>query len=353
MSNPNIHLFTLSGSRLYGLDTPESDYDYRGVFSAPLSHYVGGIDRPQIEGITAAKSIPHEPHSKDTVVYDLKKFIGLAAKSNPNIIELLWVNEYLYLDAIGEKLIALRDVFLTDSIRHTFAGYAHSQLKRLESHRKWLLDPPDLSKPLNRPENLLDKVEVNAFLEFLYTSVKDVIEFSGPAEELAKILSDGIDYKAVFKNYALDEAGFRKLVSTDSGPPNYLRALQETHEYRRNAAHRAAYEKWLETRNPTRAAAERKCGYDSKNALHLMRLLLQAEHIIKDDLSQRLVVSIDDLPPAERDLMVRIRDGEVPYSELMAVAELKFKLVKNARTSLPKAVSEEYQSDLLWDLLNS
>ena len=105
-------------------------------------------------------------------------------------------------------LIAIdnRAKFLTKKVKASYIGYANAQLHKVETHRRWLLDPPqrkpkpedfgftDLYKPLNLSE-------INAFFYFLWLVVRDCIEYLEAAEELKTLLLEKIDYKQVFLNH--------------------------------------------------------------------------------------------------------------------------------------------------------
>src|SRR5690606_4132625 len=61
----------------------------------------------------------------DVVIYDLAKLVGLCVQANPNMLELLFVDEreILHTTPIWERLRARRHSFLSQKVRHTFAGY--------------------------------------------------------------------------------------------------------------------------------------------------------------------------------------------------------------------------------------
>jgi RNA repair pathway DNA polymerase beta family len=69
----------------------------------------------------------------DTVSYELKKFVGLLEKSNPNVMSLLWLDPqyYIYVSDLGRRLIDSRELFVSKLIYHAFTGYAHGQLHRM------------------------------------------------------------------------------------------------------------------------------------------------------------------------------------------------------------------------------
>ena len=77
-----ILLDTVSGSRTYGLETPESDTDTRGVFILPQDLYFGFN---HIEQVNSERN--------DHTYYELGKYLKLLAKNNPTSIELLFAPE--------------------------------------------------------------------------------------------------------------------------------------------------------------------------------------------------------------------------------------------------------------------
>src|ERR1044072_8096814 len=126
------------GSHAYGTNVVTSDVDVKGVCIEPLSHQLGFLHSFEQHELMASRG-----HSHDLVIYSLKKFAKLAADCNPNIIEVLHVDDsdVLFIDEFGDRLREIRDEFLSKKAKFTFSGYAHAQLKRIKTHRAWLLDP--------------------------------------------------------------------------------------------------------------------------------------------------------------------------------------------------------------------
>jgi len=105
------------------------DIDLMGVYLAPLEYYIGlGLGRRY------RKSIEKFVGKYDVVHYELRKFVNLLIKSNPNVLSLLWVkdNHYLKRTDYGDLLIENRDLFVSKLAYASFTGYAYSQLKRME-----------------------------------------------------------------------------------------------------------------------------------------------------------------------------------------------------------------------------
>jgi len=123
----------ITGSRAYGLDTPESDVDTRGV-CIPEARYILGLGTFE----------QWESEDSDHVIFGLSKFVRLALQGNPNIIELLFTPEdcVIFVDPdIGAPLISARNLLLSRRVGERFMNYALHQLKRIERHYRWLKTP--------------------------------------------------------------------------------------------------------------------------------------------------------------------------------------------------------------------
>lgn len=112
----------VTGSRAYGLDTEFSDTDMKGVMVAPTSEVLG-LRKPKE---TIVRTNP------DVTYYEVEKFINLALKCNPTVLELLFLDGYTQLTAEGHWLVDSRYKFLSSTVYMTYGGYALSQARRLE-----------------------------------------------------------------------------------------------------------------------------------------------------------------------------------------------------------------------------
>lgn len=128
----NIVLLVVAGSHGYGLNTEESDLDIRGISMGTLDSILG------LESFDV-----FEDKKTDTVIYSMKRFVELAMKGAPNVLEILFSNpeNILYCDEkIGKMLLDNRDMFLSKRVYYSFRGYAKNALKdaekRLENEPK-------------------------------------------------------------------------------------------------------------------------------------------------------------------------------------------------------------------------
>jgi predicted nucleotidyltransferase len=110
------------GSRAYGLDNDESDVDRRGVYLAPA----------ELEWSLFGAPEQFEDNGAQSCYWELQKFIVMALKANPNILECLYSPMVEKISPLGKELLALRQRFLSQMIFQTFNGYAMSQFKKIE-----------------------------------------------------------------------------------------------------------------------------------------------------------------------------------------------------------------------------
>ncbi|MDB6067990.1 MAG: hypothetical protein JWR26_4198 [Pedosphaera sp.] len=110
------------GSRAYGLENDESDTDLRGIYLAPAELQWSLFGAPE----------QFEDNATQSCYWELQKFIIMALKANPNILECLYSPLVEKVTPLGEELLALRERFLSQMIFQTFNGYALSQFKKIE-----------------------------------------------------------------------------------------------------------------------------------------------------------------------------------------------------------------------------
>ncbi len=69
----------------------------------------------------------------DVTIYELRKFVRLLIKNNPNVLSLLYLEDSMFLRKIPQfqRLIDNRDLFLSKQSYYSFCGYAKSQLDRI------------------------------------------------------------------------------------------------------------------------------------------------------------------------------------------------------------------------------
>ncbi|HZW06699.1 MAG TPA: nucleotidyltransferase domain-containing protein, partial [Phycisphaerales bacterium] len=73
-----------------------------------------------------------ENEATQEVYWELEKYLRLALKGNPNVLETLYTPLVEHADATAQRMLAMRSAFLSRLIYQTFNGYALSQMNKLE-----------------------------------------------------------------------------------------------------------------------------------------------------------------------------------------------------------------------------
>ena len=285
------------GSRLYGTNTEKSDTDYRGVTNTPLN-----VVLDLFQGFEQKDSGFVED---DKVIYDLGKFIKLCAASNPNIIELLFIpdSHILFSSPAWEKLIENRQYFLSKKARHTFSGYAMSQLNDIKNHRQWFINPPK-EKPTRKMFELTDSPKASG-----------------------------------------ENLGFLESLSLDLIDNEYRDEFRREIEYRQQKKAWDNYASWAKNRNPERKRLEELYQYDVKHASHLVRLMTEGKELL---LTGKITFP---LPNAEE--ILAIKNGKYQYEEIIEIAETmddQF-AVWEQNSPLPYSANQEKLSELYCKLV--
>lgn len=114
------------GSRAYGLDVPGSDWDRRGFYLPPA------------ERQWALDKVPEQLENPATeeVYWEIEKFLALALKANPGVLECLYSPLVEKVTPLAQELLDMREIFLSRLIYQTFNGYAVSQFRKLEQDQR-------------------------------------------------------------------------------------------------------------------------------------------------------------------------------------------------------------------------
>jgi len=293
----------ISGSKAYGTSTPESDTDVRGIAIVPDKRYYYGFIKNFEQ---------YMDNTNDVQIYDIRKFFALARACNPNIIEILEINNPKLILKETKWSTILKEnkhKFLSMKAALTFSGYAFAQLQRIETHRKWLLNPPE-HYPM-RTEFGLDEKQSMSFEKL---------------QAMNKLINDG----------QMQDA-------------NIIQYIQKENNFRNACMHYKQYEEWKKTRNEKRAELEAKYGYDTKHASHLVRLLRMGKEILTIG---KVIVERNDAQE-----LIDIRSGKSSYDEIINYAkqidaEIKELYKQPEKCNVPYSPNEDELDELCTNIVN-
>lgn len=278
------HLLVLGlvGSHSHGTYIPKEaddgidDVDYMGIVVPPARHLLG------------LKEWEHwvwQSEELDVVLYSMRKAVTLMLKGNPNILGLLWLDEYREVSREGSWLMANRGVFASASnVYDAFVGYATNQLQKMTTFSE------ERASEYERAREAVIAIGVEP---------EDVLRASGGVDQ---ILAQPVVI-----------AG-RRISDTE-----VVHTL-----VRFRSLHRKFFSGYM---GEKRRAMVRRYGYDVKNASHLIRLLRTGIEYL------RTGVMHVRRPDAEE--LIAIKRGEWPLARVQAEASCLFDDAKRAFDESP------------------
>jgi len=332
----NLIVKHYAGSMAYGTNIATSDTDFRGIFCGdPINvrtpFFVVRECEDQLE--------------EDTKFYELSHFMKLCLDCNPNIIETLWVDDsdIVIRTPAYDLLRANRAKLLSSKVAFTFSGYAIAQLKRIKGHNKHINKPQPEMPP--QPKNFLKVIQ-------WFGSEKNLNPIIDIYNEHHRLVPFGNDMYGVFPapDYRLwNNIGTLNTEFQPEERERYTGPLMlvkwNRQEYKVAKEEHRKYWEWKNNRNDARGELEEQFGYDTKHAMHLVRLLRMGVEILRH---HDVIVKRPDA--AE---LLEIRNGAWSYDELLEYStdmDIKIREVWYNNTSLPKKPNIKFAANLLMDL---
>jgi uncharacterized protein len=297
----------VSGSKAYGLDTAGSDTDIRGVFVLPKQLYYSLDYTPQVSN-----------ESNDIVYYELKRFMELLSKNNPNILEILATpeNAVLYCHPLFREIEPA--MFLSKQCEKSFADYAFTQVKKAYGLEKKILNPVDKER-----KSVLDFCFVYSEKESM--PLRRFMSANNWDQHLAGLTAIP-HLRDCYNLYYNEGAGYSGIARKDNSNDVSLSVVEKGEKpvallyfnkdgYSVYCKKYKEYWDWVGKRNESRYASTMQHGknYDAKNMMHVFRLL----HMAKEIATERKI----NVSRPDREFLLDIKNGKFEYTELLERAE--------------------------------
>ena len=361
------------GSHAYGTNVPTSDTDYAGVFIQSEDDILGLKYKEQVND-----------DSNDTVIYELRRFLGLLGTNNPTVLELLNTPEdcVIYKDPVFDFILENREKFITKLCANSFGGYAKQQISKAKGQNKkqnWEKDKVTRKDVLdfvyviegeksipwkvwnedyNYEEKFIGVVNVpnarDIYAVYFDEVARDMFSENEPEDmrnlliKLRKELGQpmGFGYKGLVKSgegLNVAESNQLRLSSIPKGETPICIITYNKDGYSQHCKDYNSYEEWLENKNDARWVDVKSHGQkiDGKNMMHCKRLMGMAREIAE---GKGIVVR---RPDAE--YLISIRKGEVDLQTLIDDVETEIKEIDRlfSESDLPDSVDMEFIHNLI------
>lgn len=334
-----------SGSRAYGLARAHSDEDIRGIFVLPSNAYLS--IEPPINLISDERS--------DIVYYSLRRVLELIKQSNPNIIELLFTPE----DCIKFKspfihdLFQVRQEFISMELCDAFIGFAQMQLKKSRGQNKWVNKPQPPSLP--KKEDfiwIVPHLASNTFPARPVSLNSTQIDLAGchvssleHCPNVYRLYKISNQAKGVFRNEEIvcQSIELKDEIACFVGLLIFNKLGFDTAT--RDFKH---YWQWHNNRNEQRWKLQegKIIDYDSKNMMHMFRLLFSSENIL------RFAKPLVRIEGENKIFLNDVLDGKYNFNELVSMAHAKIDELNKLKekASVPDKPNTNIIDELLYSI---
>ncbi len=386
----------IRGSHAYGLNVETSDIDTSGVYICKPNEILGlGFDYK--DQVSDAKH--------DNVWFEIGNYLRLLLKSNPTIMESLFIPDELIIGDVNplfKPILENKNEFISKDLFNPLFGYGKSQIQKAKG----------LDKMINWEK---DRVQRRTPLDFCYTffqqgssKISNWLEYRGLKQEYCGLVSipnmhdvygvyydwgkhieqENITLQEIkessyeknnhlfkLKNYFIDyfnlttldefetkfndmhSIGYRGILNDDKTsnelrmssvskgekPICYLSYNQTG--YTKHCIDYKNYKEWEKNRNPIRYESNLKKNYDSKNIMHCIRLMHMGIEIAKGE-------GFNVYRTWDREFLLNVRNHRMEFDEIMEYLDEKQNEFNNAikTSTIRDHIDPNLVNDILIDI---
>lgn len=271
----------LFGSHLYGLNTPASDRDYKGVVLPTAGQILMQEAKFSLKSSTGDPNAKNTSEDEDVEFVSLQRFIDFACQGETFAIDMLHApeNKIIHSSNLWNIIVENRDKFYTKNMK-AYIGYVRKQAAKYGVKGSSLAILEEAIALVKESSSL----EFKFMLGFVPKIVEDIIEYL-PIGEYSQIVTQ--THPSVREQTFYEICG-RKFQTTLK-IPMFLDALQNIYN---SYGERAQ-------------AAKDNLGIDWKAISHALRAGYQARAIYKE--------GGFEYPLKETDFLLKVKQGQLDY----------------------------------------
>lgn len=119
----------IGGSHMYGLEGPDSDIDYRGVFSNDNINTIIGLDRFEHQDL--------KTETEDAFYFEIRHYLNSMRKSNTQAIELIFNTNWIEVSDVFKDMQFNREQLIdSEHLYNSLSGYLHNEWRLCSGQRK-------------------------------------------------------------------------------------------------------------------------------------------------------------------------------------------------------------------------
>jgi len=382
----------IAGSHLYNLNNEDSDVDTKGIYLCTKEELLGLRGRYH-EQISDARN--------DNTWFELGRYCELALKSNPTVLEALFVPMEKIItppNDILSPLFANKEQFITKECFKPFIGYAVAQIQKARGLNKKIVNPMTErltpfdfaytfykqgstkikdwleNRGLNKDfcglvhipnmhdtygvyydwgahfekegitsfENLINKNPklasfITSFYELDIPAACDAIMQEKWFEEHKEVLH--------YRGMCLDEATDMRGSSVSKGEEPLCHMVYNESGFKDHCKKYKEYQEWVKERNPKRYESNLDKNYDSKNMMHCFRLMHMGQEIAEGN-------GVNLERTWDREFLMNVRGHKFEYDELMEKLEADKEKLDNtiAESTIREKIDADFVNEILTEI---
>ena len=372
----------IRGSHLYGLNTESSDVDTSGVFACT---------REELLGCFGYKGQVSDSRH-DNTWFEIGELLRLLLKSNPTVLESLFVPEDKILvkpAPLMQLILDNRDRLISKQCFNPFYGYAKSQIEKARGLNKKIINPVNerltpydfiytfKGQGSTRFKNWLDNRGL--FQEYCgLVNVPNMHDIYGVYYDFGAHTAANPDWRedTAFVTFAcdyfgcrnLDEAcehiaaipfiGYRGVIKIDAHADEIrLSSIEDKHSrpmcfiyynkdgYSVHCRQYAEYQEWVKNRNQARYESNLEKNYDSKNMMHCFRLMHMAGEIAQ---GRGMILQ----RTWDKEFLMDVRNHKFEYDEIIAMLEQEKERMNHLmeQSTIPERIDPDFVNSLMIEI---
>jgi predicted nucleotidyltransferase len=299
------------GSHLYGTDTETSDLDIKGIYLPTAHEIVLGKARKNVSTVRTKQEF--ERNTKDDVD---QEFFSL--------------KEYLKLLCEGQT-VALDMLFSPESF-HLFKGQRYDLFKYIFNNRDKLLSK-NVTAFYHYAQRQCAKYGLKGSR---VNAVRKALDFFSKFDDYTRL----IEFKTeldIFVNQKNEYIQYIDIVGPQNKMISHLEVVNRKFPFGNTVKNvRGALTKIFESYGQRALLAEKNEGVDNKACSHAVRVNLEAKELLK--------TGHITFPCPERQLLLDIKTGKMPYNQVETLIEIGLKELEEVQ----KTSSLRDEPDLQW-----
>jgi len=310
----------VAGSHLFGTNTETSDKDFKGVYLPSSDEILLGSYQDTIRHSTGDNTTRNTKDDTDIELYSLRKFFAMLENGDTAALELLFTPEdkILEKDPLWDEIVSKRQLFLSKKVS-ALIGYIRQQSNKYGLKGSRMGELNVVLKKLKE----IEKEHNFQGAKLKHSWEKIVNELTGLSH--VHIIELKINNKVEETVPAIEILGAK--FSHDTPFAVCIKSLSDKYKAYGQRAREAA----------------NNLGVDYKAISHCLRCAFQGI-----ELMQTGYITLPH-PQDKRDLLIKVKKGEIPYKELEPVIEKALEDLEKA--SLESGLKDNISRKLLDELL--